>query len=190
MEVLKMVNYLVDNAGTSAYLAAGFAIVSFVALFIFFAGVAVFGPINDFLSIFQMLFLIPVVLALYQLLRSTAPVLSLLTTIGAVLALASIAVLQIFLVLRIVTFDFTIRPILILGVMLGIWWLVVGVLIFISGTLPTGLGWISMIVGASFLIIAVGFWIDGPQHPMAALGFLVGAIASPVWAVWLGRLLS
>ena len=81
----KMVSYLVNNAGTSAYLAAGFAIISFAALFIFFAGVTVFGPINDFLSIFQMLFLIPVALALYQLLRSTAPTISLLTTAGAVL---------------------------------------------------------------------------------------------------------
>lgn len=136
-----MVSYLVNNAGTSAYLAAGFAIISFAALFIFFAGVAVFGPINDFLSIFQMLFLIPVALALYQLLRSTAPVISLLTTAGAVLALTTIAVLQILLVVRIVTFEFTLRPILILGVVLGIWWLAIGLLAFISGTLPSGLAW-------------------------------------------------
>ena len=185
-----MVSYLVNNAGTSAYLAAGFAIISFAALFIFFAGVTVFGPINDFLSIFQMLFLIPVALALYQLLRSTAPTISLLTTAGAVLALAIIAVLQILLVVRIVTFEFTIRPILILGVVLGIWWLATGFLAFNSGALPTGLAWTSIIVGVSFMVIAVGFWIDGPQHPLAAIGFLVGAIASPVLAIWLGRLLS
>ena len=98
--------------------------------------------------------------------------------------------LQILLVVRIVTFEFTIRPILILGVVLGIWWLAIGFLAFNSGALPTGLAWTSIIVGVSFMVIAVGFWIDGPQHPLAAIGFLVGAIASPVWAIWLGRLLS
>jgi hypothetical protein len=185
-----MVSFMVNHAGISAYLAAGFAIISFAALFIFFAGVAVFGPINDFLSIFQMLFLIPVALALHLMLRQTAPAISFLATAGAILALSIIAVLQILLVARVVTFEFTIRPILILGVVLGIWWLAIGILAFISGALPTGLAWTSIIVSISFMIIAVGFWIEGLQHPLAAIGFLVGAIALPVWAIWLGRLLS
>ena len=185
-----MVSYLVTQAGTSAYLAAGFAIVSFAALFIFFAGVSVFGPINDFLSIFQMLFLIPVALALHRMLRQTAPEISFLVTAGAILALSSIAILQSLLVIQAVSFEQTLRPILILGVVLGLWWLITGMLAIIGSTLPSGLAWTGMVAGASYIVIAIGFWLSGPQHPLAAIGFLVGAIASPVWAIWLGRLLS
>jgi hypothetical protein len=89
-----------------------------------------------------------------------------------------------------VSFEQTLRPILILGVVLGLWWLVTGVLALNGSILPSGLAWTGMIAGASYIVIAIGFWLSGPQHPLAAIGFLVGAVASPAWAIWLGRLLS
>jgi len=172
----------------SAYLAAVFSILGFIALFIFFAVGGVFGTINDALSVFQFLFLIPVALALYLIFRERWPVLSGLVSLVAILAMGIIAVLQIALVFGLVRFEQTIGTILIVGSFIGLWWVVTGILMGQEGLFPSGLAWAGIIAGASFITIAIGFALRGPEHPLAAVGFLFGAIAVPVWAFWLGRL--
>jgi hypothetical protein len=172
----------------SAYLAAVFSILGFLALFIFFAVGGVFGTINDALSVFQFLFLIPVALALYLTFRERWPALSGIVSLVAILAMGIITVLQIALVFGLVRFEQTIGTILIVGSFIGLWWIVIGILMRQEGLYPAGLGWAGIIAGASFIIIAIGFVLEGPQHPLAAVGFLFGAIAMPVWAFWLGRL--
>lgn len=175
-------------AGWSAYLAAIFSILGFIALFIFFAVGGVFGTINDALSVFQFLFLVPVVLALHQTLRQRWPALSGIVSLVAIVAMLAIAVMQIALVFSFVRFEQTIGAILLLGSLIGLWWIVTGILMRQEAFFPTGLAWAGIIAGASFVIIAIGFSISGPQHPLAAVGFMVGAIAVPVWAFWLGWL--
>jgi len=180
---------LLRLAGWSAYAAAGATIISFIALFIFFAVGGIFGPINDLFSVFQMLFLIPVALALHQILADLAPIWSataLLVGIGAMLLIAG---LQGALVLGLASFEQTLKPVLATGGLLGLWWLIVGFLTFQHGGLPPGLAWAGLVSGGSFVAIVIGFWQGGQAHPLAALGFLLGAGAVPVWTIWLGRLL-
>ncbi|MDX1612769.1 MAG: hypothetical protein R3300_00590 [Candidatus Promineifilaceae bacterium] len=176
-------------AGWSAYAAAGAAIISFVALFIFFAVGGFFGPINDLFSVFQMLFLIPVALALHQLLGETAPILSAAALVVGIGAMVVLAGLQAALVAGLVAFEQTLRPVLAVGGVLGLWWLAVGYLSFQHDGLPNGLAWAALVSGASFVAIVVGFGQGGQEHPLAAVGFLIGAVAVPIWSIWLGRLL-
>lgn len=185
-----MYDFLVQNASTSAYLAAAFTVIGFIALFIFFAVGGVFGPINDLASVFQFLFLIPVALALHRNLGEGAPGLSLAVTVAVVLVMLAIAVMQSALVLGFVKFEQTLRPILFLGIVLGIWWATTGILALNQTGFPTGWAWTGIVTGISYIAIAIGFWIGGQQNPMAAVGFVVGAIASSVWTFWIASLLS
>lgn len=184
-----MLSFLVQYAGWFSILAAVTSIISMAALFIFFAVGGIFGPINDITSVFQMLFLIPVAVALNQIFQERATTLISLVTILAILAMLSIAILQSMLVLGWVQFEQTLKPILLLGIVIGVWWLVVGFLSLNSASFPSGLTWTGIISGVSFIAIAIGFWIGGQEHPLAAVGFLVGAIAVPVWVIWLGRMI-
>lgn len=183
-----MIRMLLDNAAFSAYLAAATSVLSFAALFIFFAGVPVFGPINDGLTVIQMLALIPTFVALAFVLEPQAngPV-RLLAMLAAASAL-SIAVMQMLLVLRLVAFETTLTPILLLGVVLGAWWLLSAAMSLGHPELPFGLTVAGLLTGISFLVIAVGFMRWGYDHPLTAIGFVVGGIALPVWAAWFGRL--
>lgn len=56
-------------------------------------------------------------------------------------------------------------------------------------TLPTGLLWLTLVLGLGFVIGSIGFWIGDQQHPLAMVGFLVTALIGPVWGIWFGRLL-
>lgn len=185
-----MYSYLVQNAGTFAVWAAIASIISMVALFIFFAVGGVFGPINDVASVFQMLFLIPVALVLHQVFRQSAPAVVSLITIPAILAMLLIAVLQGLLVIKQVRFDQTLPWVLAMGGVVGLWWLVGGLLSLGHSAIPAGLAWAGIISGLSFIAVTIGFWIGGQEHPLAAAGFLVGAVSVPVWGFWLGRLLN
>jgi hypothetical protein len=185
-----MLRILIENAGISAYLAGVFSILAFIALFIMFAGIGIFGPINDALSIFQMLFLIPVFVMVHKIVGDQVPVIMGVLTVAAILALLAIAAMQTLLVLRQVRFEQTLRPILLLGFALAAWWVASGVLSFAEASMPNGLAWAAIASGVSFAVIAVGYLTVGPQYPLTAIGFLVGAIATPVWSIWMGRLLT
>jgi len=182
-------NDLLVIAGWSAYLAAVAAIISFAALFIFFAVGGVFGPINDAASVVQMIFMLPVALALYFLFRPLSPLISLAALVLAIVAMVGIAVLQALLVLRRVRYEQTLLPVLTLGGILGVWWILIGVQSLIGGMLPNGLNWASIAVGVSAMLLVIGFRRGGERHPLAAIGFLTNAILVPVWLFWIGLLL-
>jgi hypothetical protein len=185
-----MIDFLVSNAAKSAYLAGVAWILGFAALFIFFAVGGIFGPINDAISIFQFLFLVPVALALHRILAVHSPVLSFGAAAAAIVAMLIIAALQLLLVLGYVRFDQTLRPILLLGAILGLWWLVTSILALIYGALPPGLAWVGIVAGVGHLLTAPAFLVWGQEHPLTAIGFLVVAVAVPVWAFWLGKVLA
>lgn len=185
-----MSNLLPSIAGPSAVLAGVVSILSFLALFIFFAGVGVFGPINDALSVIQFLLLIPVFIAFHMIVRPQPGSTAGLITGVAVATLLAMAIMQTLLVFRQVQFEQTLRPILLLGLVLGAWWILTGLWSQEVAAIPSGLSWAGILTGISFIVIALGFLFFGHTHPMTALGFLVGAVAQPLWAIWLGRLLQ
>ena len=194
-----MIDFLARHADTFAYLAGVAWVLGMVALGIFFAGVGTFGPINDAISIFQFLFLVPVALALHRMLGPQSPALSLGAAIVGIAAMLIVAVLQLLLVWGVVRFEQTIQWILVLGGIVGIWWLVTPTLSLspvlvghgpAQGALPAGLAWVGIIAGAGAVVAMVGWLVGGQMHPLTLAGFVPFTIAVPVWAFWMGRVLA
>ena len=185
-----MVNLLVSNAERSSHLAGVAWILGFVALFVFFGGVSVFGPINDVISVFQFLFLIPVALALHRILARHSPLLSWSAAAVAIVAMLAIAVLQTLLVFGRVRFEQALGPILILSGILGLWWLATSIISLVHGALPANLAWIGIVAGVSSVLGGVSFWMWGQQHPLTAIGFVAVAVSVPIWCFRLGRILA
>jgi hypothetical protein len=185
-----MIEFLIENADTSAYLAGAAWILGFVALFIFFAIGGIFGPINDAISVFQFLFMIPLALALHRLLVQRTFALSMGATIVGIAVMLAMAILQALLVFGAVRFEQTLKPILALGAVLGLWWLATCIPSLAYGMLPAGLAWVGIVAGASNIVGAIGFWIGGQEHPLAAASFVALALAAPTWTIWLGQVLA
>lgn len=183
-----MIETLMRNAAASSYWFAWLTIVSTLALFIFFGGVGFMGPVNDFLSVFQFLFLIPPILAVGRALAGK-PLIGALTWVGLLGALA-IALLQVALLLGRVRFEQSLPYVLYAGVLVGLWLLAAGLFTLGGAPFPARFGWLGVASGVSYLVIAAGYMLAGPQHPLAAAGFAVGAVTLPWWGFWLSRLLG
>lgn len=173
-----------------AYLAAIATIISYGALFIFFARGGIFGPINDAASVFQMLFLIPVALAIHEIFRHNSPALSLIVVSIGILAMVIIAILQGALVLQFVRFEKTLNSVLWMGGVLGGWWLFNGWFSLMNDMFPELFSWLGIVCGVSALVLVVGFRRGGQNHPLAVIGFLTNAISVPIWTIWMGNILS
>jgi len=185
-----MIESLIRISPSVTYWAAWLSIASTAALFIFFGGVGFMGPANDFLSIFQFLSLIPALFALQRILvDSNASVINIASGLAFV-GILIFAMLQAALVVGLVTFSQTLRAILSVGSLIAIWWVAIGFVSLGGDIFPQRWAWLVLISGVFYLLIAVGFWISGsPEHPLAAVGFLVSTITVPWWLFWLSRLL-
>jgi hypothetical protein len=174
----------------SAYLSAGATILTFITGILFFTVGHPFGTINDAASVFQMLFMVPMALALYQALRPVATIPNVLAVTAGVMGMCDAAVLQALLVFGVFEYEQTIREVLIGGGFVGIWLVLVGILALASGMLPAGLAWVGIVSGVGYMLLVVGFWLGGEGHPLFLAGSLVAVIGYSVWAIWLGRVLS
>ncbi len=175
-------------AGWSAYLNVVFHVLSSASLMIFFAIGGIFGPINDALSVFFALSLLPIAGALYILLRSAYPALALIAVLLGAAAMLTLATLQALLVVGRVRFEQSLPAVLAATGVIGMWMLVYGVLALRAGALPAGLAWTLIVTGVGYGLVAIGFWIGGQEHPLAAIGFLVGLIGGVIWPISMGRL--
>lgn len=181
---------LARSAAPAATAFAVTSILSTVSLVLMFSGAGVFGPINDGLSVVQFLLLVPVALAFHRLLPAGGlPLPSLATGVG-ILAMLTFAVLQSLLVVGLVRFEQTLGPVLATGAVIGLWFVVINALLLRSLSLPGWLPWAGIVAGLSFILTAVGwFFLGGIQHPLVAVGFLIGAVLLPVWGFAMGRAL-
>jgi hypothetical protein len=118
----------------------------------FFTIGGVFGLINDLTSVLQMIFLVPVALILNAIFYPQVPILSALTLLFGLAAMAGTALLQSLLLLRKAKFERTLLPVLGFGFVLGAWWLAIAVLSIISDLLPPGIVWLSLAAGLSSII--------------------------------------
>ena len=183
-------NEITSYAATAAYWSGILAIVSMVALFIMFGGLAVFGPINDATSSIQFLLLIPVAIAWQNLLGSRFGILSQVIMVIGILAMLVFGVSQILLVLKVVTFEQTLNLVLSMGCVISFWMLANSLMGFRVASLPLRVNWIGAITGLSMIMVAVGYWwLGGPKHPLTAIFFLVGAIGMPLWAFGMAKVL-
>lgn len=179
-----MIDFLIRHAGTSSTLAGIAWVIGSAALIVFFVKGGIFGRINDAVSVFQFLFLIPVALALHRVLSVHSLALSAGVIVVGIAAMLLFALLQALLVLGRVHFEQTFRTVV------GLWWLVTSVLALVHGALPAGPAWVGIVAWVSDIIVLLGYCRGGQEHPLTAIGFLVNAVSVSMWALWLGRVLA
>jgi hypothetical protein len=135
-----------------------------------------------------MALLIVVALALYLILRSVAPVMSLAATAIGILAMLMTGVAHVMAMAGALSpdqFNTTGEGIGPTGI--GLWLLLTNYLALRSKALPRGLTWIGLIAGAGWLLSGVGALIGGSQILPFSIGPLGIFLISPIWAFWLGR---
>src|SRR5262249_2238419 len=173
-------------AGLAAFSSA-VAIVVMVATAILGATLRL-GNMFSVVVVILMALLIVVALALYLILRSAAPALSLAATAIGILSMlltGAVHVLQMASALSPDQFNTTGAGIGPAGI--GLWLLLTNFLALQSKALPRGLTWIGLIAGAGWLLSGMGALIGGSYNLPFSLGPLGIFLVSPIWAIWLGR---
>jgi hypothetical protein len=175
--------------GWSAYGNALLMLANMVTLGLMFTVSPLWGPVNDAVSVLWMLSFLPLAVLLARVNQQVMgrAVAGGIALLGAV-AMLLFALLQGLLFLRIVGFEQTFATIVTLGGIVGLWLLLNGVLALKGKTLPSGLAWLTVVFGLSYILGTVGFWLGGYEQPLLWLGAALGYLLGPVWAFWLGRL--
>lgn len=171
--------------GWSALIHAVAGVLSLTTLMLFFARGGLWGPVNDTLTVIWALSLIPLAGWFFLGNRLSSP---LLTTAAAVIGIGSMvifALLQAMLVLGLVRYEQTLPAILTLTGAIGVWLILNGIMDRALQAHPPVLHLAMLAAGVGLLLSAVGFWLGGEQHPLAAAGFISGFIADFVWPAWL-----
>jgi hypothetical protein len=181
-----MTRQLFRYAGWSAYVSAAGTLATFVSAILFFSLGQPFGTINDIASVFQVIFMLPLALALYQLFRPHEQTLSLLTAAVGIGGILVGGVIQSRLVAGMITYQQTI-PFFPSGAAIGGWLMLNGYLTLTSQVFPRGLGWASLLAGVGYVVTVAGFLLGGYQNPLFFVGGLLTVISYPTWAFWLGR---
>jgi hypothetical protein len=105
----------------------------------------------------------------------------------------ALAILQTALVVGKVEYEQSLCPVLAAGAVIGLWLVVNGVLAsrgsHREGTVPRGLAWVSLVAGIGSILVDLGYWIGGEEHPLTAVGGLVSFAGFLIWAIWFGKLL-
>jgi hypothetical protein len=177
-------------AGLSALLAAVATVVGAVTLILFFSRGQPWGTINDVSSVVLMLAMIPVALVVAAFESERVPTVALVVAAIGIAGMVAAAALQSLLVAGRVTYEGSVAGVLGAGAVVGVWYL-------LSGLLATGsaleglLAWLAIASGVAFIAIAIGFRIGNERHPLAIVGGLVLLVASTAFLSILGsRLVS
>jgi hypothetical protein len=172
-----------------AYLSAAATLLTFITGVLFFTVGEPFGVMNDISSVFQVLLMVPLTVAVVQLspVGYRAPAIA--AAVVGIGGMLVTAVGQTLLVLRRIDFQTSLRftP---GGAAIGMWLIAVSLLALAGGYLPQGLVWIGIAAGVGYVATVVGFLMGGQKHPLFYAGGVVMAIGYPIWAIWLGRFLS
>lgn len=175
--------------GWSALVNAVAGIVSFAALMLFFMRGGLWGPLNDAFSVIWALAMLPLAGWFFLLNRQSSPPVSAATAAIGIAAMLAFAALQFLLVVGLVRYEQTVRAVMALTGVIGLWMVLNGLMAQASRLPPTGLALLMIGAGVGLLLSAIGFILDGEQHPLAAAGYLVGFIAGIGWTAWLARFL-
>lgn len=210
-----MNNQLERNAGWAAYLSGISALLSFAAYISFL----IFdlpktmqgGNINqqtltgDLIGLFQglsMLFMIPIALALHQLVEPRAAKASPIALIVGIVSMSVLLAFNLLVVLHIIPETQAGVPTSFLFGGIGVW-LIAANYSARGSALSTRLAWLGIIIGAGYVLFALIYWLSGAANvestsalqtniPFLAGYFALSAssfILYPIWAIWLGHLL-
>jgi hypothetical protein len=197
----------------AAYITGIMSILGFVSLILFFAleapqastnpqGFHFWGFVSDISGPATMLPLLVVILALHEIERARAPLLSRIAAAVGVIGALAVTVLQVLLVIKVLPFEQEDGPVVLAMAAVGLWLVLANYLGRVQRVLPSGLAWLGIVAGAAQVLYPVlfqalggsGFYenIGSNYLLMAAASviFLVSYVGFPVWAIWLGRVSS
>jgi hypothetical protein len=133
-------------AGWSASISAvvsAFGVLFLVLLYIGFLpgleSLQVFGPINDVCVLIQYALAVPVVMALYRILRDRSPLLCLLASVIGIVGIVGVVVFQLFLLTGVMTFSEQVGYASTSILLIGVWIVIAGMIGRKSGVLPYSL---------------------------------------------------
>jgi hypothetical protein len=157
-----MARQLFTYAGWSAYVSATATIVTFVSAILFFTIGQPFGTLNDIASVFQVSFMLPLALILYQLLGSYSRILSFLAAVLGVSGMLVGAVVQSLLVAGVITYQQTI-PFVPFGSAIGDWLILSSYLSLSSHLFPRRLAWAGLLAGVGYIVTVAGFMLGATR---------------------------
>jgi len=175
--------------GWAALLSAVATVGTLITGILFFAVNQAFGKVNDTFSVFQVVLMLPVAVAVYLVTSPDYGWLALLALAVGSIGMIVVAVLQALLVAGYVGFEQTIAQVLAAGAAIGLWLIAANALALAAGALSWGLVAFGIAAGAGYLLTALGFYRGRQQHPLFYAGSLLMVVGYSVWAVWLGLLL-
>ena len=174
--------------GASALLAAVTTVVGMVTLLLFFARGGPWGKLNDASSVVLMLAMVPIALLLAVFESEVVTTTALVVAAIGIIAMLAIAVLQAALVAGRVTYDQTKLAVLGLGAVVGVWYLLTGLLTEHTAV-PGLLRPLAIAAGVGFIAVGFGFAVGGERHAASTIGGLVLFIGSTAFLAWLGLIL-
>lgn len=175
-------------AGLSAWLAAAMTVVGMATLVAFFSRGGRWGTYNDVASVVLMLALIPVALVLAVIELEVVATMALVIAVVGVGSMLALAFLQALLVIGRVTYEQTRYPVLGIGAVVGVWYLLTSIATDHTAV-PDGVRAASAASGLGFIAVGYGFARSGERHPAAVVGGLVLFVASLVFQLWIGWVL-
>ena len=137
--------------GWAALLSAVATLATLITGIAFFAVSERFGKLNDTVSVFQMLLMLPVAVALYVLTQPSRPGLALLALGVGSIGMLIAAVLQGLLVVGVVSFEQTIGVVLSAGGAIGLWLVLANAMTLTAGVLPLSLAAFGIAAGVGYL---------------------------------------
>jgi len=172
-----------------AYLSAAATILTFITGILFFTVGKPFGKINDILSIFQVLFMIPLAVMFVDISPAHQFAWALIIAIIGVLGMLVSALGQSLLVLERIDFQASARffP---AGGAIGFWLIVVCSLAAYNGQMPQMLAGVGILAGIGYILTVIGFLRGGQENVLFYIGALVLGVGYPIWAIGLGNLLT
>ena len=177
--------------GWSALLAAVATVIGAVFLGLFFTKGQPWGTLNDIASVVLMLATIPVAVAIGLLGIDAFGGLAWLGTIVGILGMAGAGVAQILLIARVRTYRQLLPWTLGSGAVVGVWYVLVGVLGFefvSTRNYPLALIALAIASGVGFIALGYGFWRGNERHPVSILGGIVLVISSTIFLGWIALL--
>lgn len=197
-------------AAWAAYITGIAGILGFILLVLFFAIEApqiatnpqadnIWGPLSDIAGPAAMLPLLLVILALHQIERARAPLLSRAAAVTGFIGALGVTILQCLLIVHVLSFEQEVGPVVWANGIVGVWLLLANYLGLVQRILPSPLAWLGIAVGVSEVLYPVIFPVVGGANFYESIGsnypvltitiiiFLVSYIGFPTWLIGLGR---
>ena len=177
--------------GWSALLAAVATVIGAATLALFFQRGEPWGTRNDIAAIVLMVATIPVAVLIGAIEGDHFGITAAIVAGVGIVGMLACAGFQLALVARLRTYEQLLARTLGAGVIVGVWYVLAGVLALLGGGLDGPLPLLAIASGLGFVAVGFGFAAGAQAHPLAIGGGLLVLIASTAFLALLGfRLVS